>query len=376
MLVVRALRPALVVRALVVPALIGPALIGPALIAPPLVASALLAATLMVPSSAVAQINLEISANIAPPELPVYEQPPIPAEGYLWTPGYWAWGDDIQDYYWVPGTWVQAPQPNYLWTPGYWGMDGAVFLFHPGYWGPHVGFYGGVNYGYGYGGAGYEGGYWQGGHLYYNRSVNNISNVNVTNVYNKTVVNNITVNRVSYNGGNGVHAAPTAADLAASREPHVAATPAQLQHVQMARSQPALRASENHGRPAIAATPQPAAFHGPGVVGARPSGAVSVVHQNPPPHDNLSQRSMEQRTLAAPRAEAPRVQPEAPRAEAPRVQPEAPRAPPERRPEVVQPRPQAAPAPAARPAEAPHANAPEPHAAPPRPGEREPPRRE
>ena len=24
-----------------------------------------------------------------------------------------------------------------------------------GYWGPHVGFYGGINYGYGYGGVGY-----------------------------------------------------------------------------------------------------------------------------------------------------------------------------------------------------------------------------
>ncbi len=70
--------------------------------------------------------------------------------GYLWTPGYWAWSDDIQDYYWVPGTWVLAPQPGYLWTPGYWGGEGAVFLWHAGYWGPQVGFYGGINYGYGY----------------------------------------------------------------------------------------------------------------------------------------------------------------------------------------------------------------------------------
>ena len=108
-----------------------------------------------------------------------------------------------QDYYWVPGTWVLAPQPGYLWTPGFWGVEGAVFIWHAGYWGPHVGFYGGVNYGHGYGGEGYEGGYWQGGHMYYNRSVNNISNTHITNVYNKTVVNNVTVNRVSYNGGKG-----------------------------------------------------------------------------------------------------------------------------------------------------------------------------
>jgi hypothetical protein len=27
-----------------------------------------------------------------------------------------------------------------------------VYRFHRGYWGRHVGYYGGVNYGYGYGG--------------------------------------------------------------------------------------------------------------------------------------------------------------------------------------------------------------------------------
>src|ERR1700753_2522392 len=46
----------------------------------------------------------EITANEAPPPLPDYEQPPAPDEGYLWTPGYWAWGGG-GGYYWVPGTW-------------------------------------------------------------------------------------------------------------------------------------------------------------------------------------------------------------------------------------------------------------------------------
>src|ERR1700756_3073681 len=59
-----------------------------------------------------------------PPLLPEYEQPPIPAPGYIWTPGYWAYGAD--DYYWVPGTWVQPPAVGLLWTPGYWGwFNGA-----------------------------------------------------------------------------------------------------------------------------------------------------------------------------------------------------------------------------------------------------------
>ena len=86
-----------------------------------------------------------VSITIAPPALPVYEQPPIPAPGYMWTPGYWAWDPDVQDYYWVPGTWVPAPQPGYLWTPGYWGWAGSRFIWYEGYWGPHIGFYGGVN---------------------------------------------------------------------------------------------------------------------------------------------------------------------------------------------------------------------------------------
>ena len=45
-----------------------------------------------------AQVGIGIGISIAPPPLPIYVQPPIPAPGYLWTPGYWAYGDD---YYWV-----------------------------------------------------------------------------------------------------------------------------------------------------------------------------------------------------------------------------------------------------------------------------------
>jgi hypothetical protein len=262
---------------------------------PTFVAAAFLVATflaLFVPARSMAQISVNVSVNTPPPELPVYDQPPIPADGYVWTPGYWYWDDDIQDYYWVPGTWVLAPQPEYLWTPGYWGTEGAVFLWHGGYWGPHVGFYGGVNYGYGYGGNGYEGGYWQGGRLYYNRSVNNIGNVQITNVYNKSVINNVTVNRVSYNGGSGIHAEPTAAQLAAAQDRHIQATPLQQQHVQMARSNPSLRASQNNGRPPIAATPRPAVFSGSGVVRAHNSPAAgrdAEAHAPLPQHPSVQQ---------------------------------------------------------------------------------------
>ncbi len=104
-----------------------------------------------------AQVAIGISVGFAPPEIPVYEQPICPGEGYLWTPGYWAWDDDDGDYYWVPGTWVLAPEPGYLWTPGYWGWGGSAFFFHEGYWGPRIGFYGGINYGFGYSDVGKAG---------------------------------------------------------------------------------------------------------------------------------------------------------------------------------------------------------------------------
>src|SRR5437588_12294798 len=151
-----------------------------------------------------AQVRFVFSVGFAPPELPVYEQPICPGEGYIWVPGYWSWDDDDDDYYWVPGTWVQAPQPGYLWTPGYWGYEGSRYVFYQGYWGPQVGFYGGINYGYGYFGNGYDGGRWERGRFFYNRSVNNVNVTNIHNVYNTTVINNnVSVNRVSYNGGNG-----------------------------------------------------------------------------------------------------------------------------------------------------------------------------
>ena len=127
-----------------------------------------------VPTASFAQFG--VSVSFGPPAIPVYEQPICPGDGYIWTPGYWAW--DGSDYYWVPGTWVLAPEVGFFWTPGYWGWGGSAFFFHEGYWGPHVGFYGGINYGFGYFGHGYEGGRWDGGHFFYNRSVNNV-NVNV-----------------------------------------------------------------------------------------------------------------------------------------------------------------------------------------------------
>ncbi len=224
-----------------------------------------LATVLAVPaallSAPAAQAEVVISVGIAPPPLPIYTQPAIPGDGYLWTPGYWAYGPE-GGYYWVPGVWVRPPQVGVLWTPGYWGWGGSAFIFHAGYWGPHVGFYGGVNYGFGFGGVGYEGGYWNHGAFAYNRSVNNVSNVNVTNVYNKTVVvNNVNNVHTSYNGGQGgINYHANAQEQAALHDQHVAPTGAQMQHQTFAQQNPQQRFSANGGHPAVTAAATPASF--------------------------------------------------------------------------------------------------------------------
>jgi hypothetical protein len=198
-----------------------------------------------------------LSVTVAPPALPVYVAPPMPAPGYFWTPGYWSYADG--GYFWVPGTWVLAPAPGLLWTPGYWGWSRGAYVWNAGYWGPHVGFYGGINYGFGYGGVGFSGGVWQGGHF--------VANTTVIN--NTTIVNNTTINRVSFNGGaGGVVATPTAAEQRAAHENHVAMSDMQRQHEEAASRDTTMRASYNHGSPSVAATAKAGQFYGKGVVAA------------------------------------------------------------------------------------------------------------
>jgi len=163
-------------------------------------------------------------------------------------------------YFWVPGTWVGPPAPGLLWTPGYWGLAGDAYVFHAGYWGPHVGFYGGIDYGFGYVGEGYYGGRWAGDRFEYNTAVNNVK-----------IVGGAPMNRLSYAGGPGTRLTPNAAEIGAAREVHLPPTGEQVQHQMMARGNPELPARRNEGRPPIAATERPRNFSG-GVVAARPVG--------------------------------------------------------------------------------------------------------
>jgi len=195
-------------------------------------------------ASSLAQIG--ISIGIAPPPIPIYQQPYAPAEGYIWTPGYWAYDSD---YYWVPGVWVAPPRVGFLWTPGYWGYNGSNYFFNDGYWGPTVGFYGGINYGYGYGGQGYYGGEWVGNTFRYNTAVTRVNTSVIRNTYvNKQVINN-TGSRASFNGPGGTTAKATAQEQAAAKAEHIPATSAQQSRVEAAKNNPDLHAANNHGKP-------------------------------------------------------------------------------------------------------------------------------
>jgi hypothetical protein len=159
--------------------------------------------------------DFSVSAAAAPPPLPEDPQPVVPEEGYLWTPGYWYWGGAA--YVWVPGAWLQPPAVGLLWTPAYWSFAEGRYLFHPGYWGPHVGFYGGIDYGFGYFGSGYAGGHWVGHAFAYNSIVNHLNPSVVRNVY-AAAVAGPGRNLVSFNGGPGGTTA-----VATEQERHAAA---------------------------------------------------------------------------------------------------------------------------------------------------------
>lgn len=213
----------------------------------------LAAAVAAVPASAFAGVF--VSVSIAPPALPVYAQPMCPAPGYMWTPGYWAYGP--AGYYWVPGVWVQPPAVGVLWTPGYWGWGPGGYIWHRGYWGPHVGFYGGVNYGFGYGGIGFAGGAWRGGSFFYNTAVVNVNRTVIRNVYvDRTVIRNNTYvnNRVSYNGGKGgIRATASPAEMQAARQARFQPTSTQVAHRNEAAGNRSQLYSQNRGRPPVAA---------------------------------------------------------------------------------------------------------------------------
>ena len=243
-------------------------------------------------SSTHAQVS--ISVGFAPPMLPVYEQPYCPEPNLMWVPGYWAWGDG--DYYWVPGAWVPAPYEGALWTPNYWDWSGGRYRFHRGYWGRHVGYYGGVNYGFGYMGIGFSGGEWRGGSFAYNTAVMRVNQSVIHTTYNdRTVVERNTIandRHVAYSGGpGGIRHAAAPQERAAEREQHAAPTSFQTQHINAARADKSSFAKANGGHPQ-------------NVVSARPLGGGA----RPAPQQHTAPASQQQARPAPQQQSRPAAQ--------------------------------------------------------------------
>ena len=266
----------------------------------------------------------------APPELPTYEQPEAPAPNYIWTPGYWGYAPI--GFYWVPGAWVAAPYYGALWTPGYWGFYNNRYWFHHGYWGPYIGFYGGVNYGYGYFGTGYRGGYWSGNNFYYNRSVTRVNVTIIHNVYARPYTFS-SHSRVAYNGGRGgIQVRPRPAEIAAMRQPRIPPMASQVRNRNEAAQNRQQFYKQNKGRPAIVAAPRPIpadkGIQRPSprpenrpATQNRPSQQVRPAQPQPQPEQPYTRPNVPEN-----RPNQPQVRPEAPytRPNQPQVHPEAP----------------------------------------------------
>ncbi len=184
---------------------------------------------------ATAYAQMSRSISFAPPELPVYEQPVLPGDGYILDArllglcrrrrlllGAGRLGHGSR-------TWsamdagllgmgrqricllqrLLGPAGRFLWWRQLW-----IWIY----------------------GDGYQGGRWQNGQFFYNRSVSNVNVTNIHNVYNTTVINSTTINRVSYNGGSGgISARPTAQEETVAHEEHIPPVAAQTQREQAAR---------------------------------------------------------------------------------------------------------------------------------------------
>jgi hypothetical protein len=162
---------------------------------------------------------------------------------------------------------VKPPRHGLLWTPPYWSRVDGAYVFHAGYWAEHVGFYGGINYGYGYTGDGYQGGRWENGAFLYNRA--NLGSAKIEHVYDKAVADE-SASRVSFNGGSGgTKAWPTRQQEALAGEQHTEPTAEQKLHFEMAARDRSLYSKLNGSEPGVAATRYAGVLDGTDVTGSR-----------------------------------------------------------------------------------------------------------
>jgi hypothetical protein len=72
----------------------------------------------------------QIINDVAPPAPRVEIAPPV-RDGFVWSPGFWAWSG--HSYYWTPGSSeVQRRGAHYV--PNQWQQTGTQWLFVRGHW--------------------------------------------------------------------------------------------------------------------------------------------------------------------------------------------------------------------------------------------------
>ena len=94
-----------------------------------LLIAALLGATAVAP--AVGQIGIVIGRN-PPPPIRYERRPPIPAPGYVWVDGFWAWRGGR--YVWVPGHWDRPPYAGAYWSHPHYDRYEDGWHYHEGHW--------------------------------------------------------------------------------------------------------------------------------------------------------------------------------------------------------------------------------------------------
>lgn len=98
-----------------------------------ILALSLIAPVVALPTTAQAEIDVDLVVRMPPPPLR-YEPVPPPRVGFVWTPGYWAWRSNA--HIWVGGAWVAA-RPGYVYRQPTWVQRNGQWHYARGGWARH-----------------------------------------------------------------------------------------------------------------------------------------------------------------------------------------------------------------------------------------------
>jgi len=70
----------------------------------------------------------------APPPVVIEQPSPPPDPSYVWTPGYWRWDTEAEQWRWIAGQWLNPPYPGAKWQAGYWQKTPDGWVWRKGRW--------------------------------------------------------------------------------------------------------------------------------------------------------------------------------------------------------------------------------------------------